>query len=40
MRLTENLAQAERYSNLCTVLERPWGFQQAEASRFHDSRHM
>ena len=27
-------------SNPCTCLERPWGFQEVEASRFQDSRHI
>jgi hypothetical protein len=27
-------------SNPCTGLDRPWGFQKAEAPRFQDNRHM
>ena len=27
-------------SNPITGLDRPWGFQEVEASRFKDSRHM
>jgi hypothetical protein len=29
-----------RWSNLCVVLDRPWRFQEFEAPRFQDSRHM
>jgi len=29
-----------RESNLITGLDRPWGFQEVEAPRFQDSRHM
>jgi hypothetical protein len=28
------------YSNPITGLDRPWGFQEVEAPRFHDNRHM
>jgi len=28
------------YSNRCTGLDRPWGFQQVEGPTFHDNRHM
>jgi hypothetical protein len=28
------------WSNLCTGLERSWGFQEDEVPRFHDNRHM
>ena len=29
-----------RKSNPCAGLDRPWGFQEVEALRFHDNRHM
>jgi hypothetical protein len=29
----------QRYSNPCTDLDRPWGFQEVEAPRFNDSQH-
>jgi len=29
-----------RYSNPITGLDRPWGFQEGEAPRFHYNRHM
>jgi hypothetical protein len=31
---------SEKWSNSCTGLSRPWGFQEAEASRFQDSLNM
>ena len=30
----------QTYSNPCTALDRPRGFQEVEAPRFHDKRHM
>jgi hypothetical protein len=30
----------ERYSNPCTGLDRPWGFQEIVAPRYQDNRHM
>ena len=33
-------AGCERYSNLITGLDRPWGFQKVEAPRFQDNQHM
>jgi hypothetical protein len=32
--------QRKRWSNHITALDRPWRFQDAEALRFQDSRHM
>jgi hypothetical protein len=32
--------QFVKYGSLCTGLDRPWGFQEVEAPRCHDSRHM
>jgi hypothetical protein len=32
--------KGKRYSNPITGLDRPWGFQKAEAPRFQDNRHM
>jgi len=30
----------KRYSNPTTGLDKPWGFQEVEAPRFHDNRHI
>jgi len=30
----------KRKSNPITGLDRPWGFHEVEASKFHDVRHM
>jgi hypothetical protein len=37
--LTE-MSKSKRLCNLCTGLDRPWGFQEAETPRFQDSRHV
>jgi len=29
-----------RYSNSCTILDRPWGFKEVEVPRFHKKWHM
>ena len=38
MRLSVHVVK--RYSNPFTGLDRPWGFQEVEAPRFQDNRHM
>jgi len=37
--LTE-MNKSEKSCNPCTDLDRPWGFQEFEAPRFQDNRHM
>ena len=39
-RIKSSTRLCRRYSNPSTGLERPWGFQEVEAPRFHDNRHM
>jgi len=36
----QNEVKVKRYSNPITGLARPWGFQEFEAPRFQDNRHM
>jgi len=41
LRLTQPLTEmSKRKSNPITGLDRPWGFQEVEAPRFQDNRHM
>ena len=40
LNLSAKNSEAKKKSNPITGLDRPWGFQETEALRFHDNRHM
>jgi len=39
-RLTCNFINKKQASDPITIMDRPWGFQESEAPRFQDNRHM